>query len=268
MSTSTSNLNPETTSLDTITIGENLSYLAKFGLFPNVTQHIDTCLIFHNVHIDDPTTTSDIEFNLWILMCLKNYQFSQTLVIHRMLKVFRNEFHRWGYTEFNRLDRHIRSGLKETFMARRIYISIANGHVNQRLANLITDDQLPVWDKTELLEYKSIYPTSKVWVLLELQHSYLSRQISPSIEENFNLINNRRQQTFTPEPSNIIPNPANAFGSIPPIYQLTITPVAAQIGATLPADLSQKPSNASANSYTQIPPISVPNKILPATIIA
>ena len=84
-----------------------------------------------------------------------------------------------------------------------------------------------------------MYPTLKAWVLLELRHSYPSRQISPSVEENFNPINDRRQQTFPHEPLNIIPNPANAFGSTPPIYQRTITPVPAQIGATPPTNLPQ-----------------------------
>ena len=93
MSISTSNLNPKTTTLNITTIIENLSYLAKFGLLPIVVQHIDTRLIFHDIHIDDPTTASDIEPNLWVLIYLENYQFSQTLVIHRMLKVFCNEFH-------------------------------------------------------------------------------------------------------------------------------------------------------------------------------
>ena len=76
--------------------------------------------------------------------------------------------------EFSRLDRYIRSALKETFMAKKIYMSTANSHVNQRLAKLITNEQLPVWDKTKLFKYKSMYPTSKAWILLELQHSHLS----------------------------------------------------------------------------------------------
>ena len=67
-----------------------------------------------------------------------------------------------------------------------------------------------------------MYPTSKVWVLLKLRHSHPFQQISPSIKENFNPINDRRQQTFTPEPHNIIPNAANAFGSTTPVHQLTI----------------------------------------------
>ena len=57
-----------------------------------------------------------------------------------MLKVFRNEFHGWKYTEFSRLDQHIRDALKETFMAKGIYMGTANGHINQRLANLITNE--------------------------------------------------------------------------------------------------------------------------------
>ncbi len=130
MSTSTSNLNLETTTLYTTTIVENLSYLAKFRLPPSIAQHIDTCLIFHDIHINDPTTASDIKLNLWVFICPESYQVSQTLVIHRMLKVFCNEFHGWGYTEFSGLDRHIRGALKETFMAKEIYIGTANDYVN------------------------------------------------------------------------------------------------------------------------------------------
>ncbi len=77
-------------------------------------------------------------------------------------------------------------------MAKGIYMGTVNGHVNQRLANLITDEQLPVWDETELLEYKSMYPTSKAWILLELRHFHPSQQISTSVEGNFNPINDRR----------------------------------------------------------------------------
>ncbi len=98
MSTSISNLNPKTTILDTTTIKKNLSYLTKFDLPSNVAQYIDIYLIFYDVHINDPITVSDIELNLLILIYLESYQVSQTLVIYKMLKVFYNEFHGWGYT--------------------------------------------------------------------------------------------------------------------------------------------------------------------------
>lgn len=64
MSTSISKLNPKITTLDTTIIRENLSYLIKFGLSPNVAQYIDTRLIFHDVHINDPTIVLDIKLNL------------------------------------------------------------------------------------------------------------------------------------------------------------------------------------------------------------
>ena len=51
-------------------------------------------------------------------------------------------------------------------------MGISNGHVNQRLANVVIDEQLPSWDEIDLFEYKSMYLTSKVWVLLEFQHSH------------------------------------------------------------------------------------------------
>ena len=106
-------------------------------------------------------------------------------------------------------------------MAKGIYIGITNSYINQRLANLITDEQFPVWDKTELLKYKSIYLISKAWVLLELRYFHPSRQISPSVEENFNPINNKRPQTFTCGAANVISDLSNAFGPTPSSTPLT-----------------------------------------------
>ena len=166
MSTSTSDQNPETATLDTAAERENLNYISKFGLPANVAQqHIDSRLILHDVHIDDPTIASDVELNSWVLNCLESYQLSPTLVVDMMLEVFREEFHGWGYTEFSRLDRNIRRVLKETFMAKGIYMGRPSGHVNQRLANLVIDEQLPIWDENDLRKYKKMYPTSKAWIL-------------------------------------------------------------------------------------------------------
>ena len=61
-----------------------------------------------------------------------------------MLEGFRKEFHRWGYTEFSMLDRNIGRVLKETFMAKEIYIGRSSDHENQRLANLVINEQLPI----------------------------------------------------------------------------------------------------------------------------
>ena len=66
----------------------------------------------------------------------------------------------------------------------------------------------------------------------------------------------------------IIPYLANALGSPFPIHQPRITPGPAQTGSTLPANLLQQSFNAYTNLYIQIPPIKVPNKMLPATIVA
>ena len=87
MSLLTSNLNPKITTLD-ITIRENLSYLAKFGLHFSIAQHINIYLIFHDVHINDFITTSDIELNSWVFNCLKSYQLRLTLFIQRMVDIF------------------------------------------------------------------------------------------------------------------------------------------------------------------------------------
>lgn len=191
MSILTSNINSKTTTLDATTIRENLSYLAKVGLPPSIAQHINTRLIFHDVHIDYLTTASNIELHSWVLMCLETYQFSKTLVLHRMQKLFRDKFHRWRYMKFSKLDQLCRGALKETFMPKTIYMNTGNNHVNQRLTNLISDEKLTVWDETRLVQYILMYLTSKAWVFFELLNTHPSRQISPSVKKNFNPINNR-----------------------------------------------------------------------------
>ena len=77
-------------------------------------------------------------------------------------------------------------------MAKGMYMGKSSGPVNQRLANLITNEQFLLWEETELFDYKSMYLTSKAWVLLKLQHSHPSQPISSSVEGNFNSINNER----------------------------------------------------------------------------
>ena len=79
-----------------------------------------------------------------------------------MIEIFREEFHGWGYTQFSRLDQNIRQVLKETFMTKGIYMGRSSSHINQRLANLVIDEQLLIWDENDLRTYKKIYPTSKV----------------------------------------------------------------------------------------------------------
>ena len=170
MSNSTSDPNAETSTLDAAAeLRENMNYIEKFGLPPSVAPHINSRLILNDIHINDPTIASDIELNSYVLHCLESYQLSQSLVVDYMLEVFCEEFYGWGYTEFSRLDKYIRRVLKETFMTKRIYIGRPGGHINQCLANLIIDEQLPIWDKNNLRKYKKMYPTSKAWVLLELE---------------------------------------------------------------------------------------------------
>lgn len=81
-------------------------------------------------------------------------------------------------------------------------------------------------------------------------------------------MNDKTQQTFFPKPSNIISNPANTFGLIPLIYQLIITSILTQIDIILFANLPQQFFNTFANSYVQILPIKVPNKMLSLIIVA
>ena len=79
-----------------------------------------------------------------------------------MLEVFCEEFHRWRYTEFSKLDKYIRQVLKKTFMIKKIYMGRPSDYINQRLANLVINEQLWIWDKNDLHKYKKMYPTSRV----------------------------------------------------------------------------------------------------------
>ena len=63
--------------------------------------------------------------------------------------------------EFRKLNWHIKDAIKKMFMVKDYYMVTTNNHINQRLANLINNDQLLIWNKTQLLKYKSIYLTSK-----------------------------------------------------------------------------------------------------------
>lgn len=110
-----------------------------------------------------------------------------------MLEVFYYEFHEYRYTEFSRLDQNIRRVLKKTFMAQRIYVSKPNSHVNQHLVNLVINKQLPIWNKNNFCNYKTIYLALKAWPPLELQEFFMPYQLTPSVKEKVNPINNRRQ---------------------------------------------------------------------------
>lgn len=61
MSLLISNLNSKTKNSNTAAIKDNLNYIKKFGLPTGVIQYINSCLIFNDVHIDDPTIAFDIE---------------------------------------------------------------------------------------------------------------------------------------------------------------------------------------------------------------
>lgn len=60
MSTLISNSNPKTTILNAAVVRENLNYIAEFGLSTYAVEHINSCQIFHNVHINVSMITSDI----------------------------------------------------------------------------------------------------------------------------------------------------------------------------------------------------------------
>lgn len=81
-----------------------------------------------------------------------------------MLEVFRDEFQGWAYTEFSKLDHHIREAFRETFIAKEIYMGTPSKHINQRLASFVINEKLLLLDKKDLLLYKKMYPTSKAWL--------------------------------------------------------------------------------------------------------
>lgn len=88
MFSTTSNLNINGTTLDAGIDKKYLSYIAKLRLSPSITQRIYSCLILNNIHIVNLIIALDIKLNLWVLNCLKSYQLSPGLIIHKILEVF------------------------------------------------------------------------------------------------------------------------------------------------------------------------------------
>lgn len=58
-----SNLNPKAATLNIVN-RENLIYITKLGLLLSVTQYVNSRQIFDDIHINNSTTTLDIELNL------------------------------------------------------------------------------------------------------------------------------------------------------------------------------------------------------------
>ena len=139
-----------------------MNYIEKFELPLSIAQYIDFQLILNDIYIDDPKIVSDIKLNSYVFHYREDYQLSQSLVVDYILEVFCEKFHGWGYIEFSMLDKYIRQVFKKTFMAKRIYMSRPSSHVNQRLANLVINEQLPIWDENNLRKRKKIYSSSKI----------------------------------------------------------------------------------------------------------
>lgn len=229
ISSSTSDLNPKFKISNITAIKDNLSYIMKFGLSVGVTKHSDSCLILNNVYFKNSTILSNIELNSWVYNYLKSYQLDSNFVVYMMLEVFQDKFDGWEHIVFSRLGRYIRHALKKILMAKKIYIGKSSDRINQCLAIRVMNEQLPIWKESKLLKYQWMYQISKTWILFELWYSHLSWQISSSIEENFDSINIRRQQTFISELFNIIPKLVNIFDLKLLICQPTISLVLAQI---------------------------------------
>ena len=62
MSLPTSDCNPEILDIAE-ELRENLNYIEKFGLLASIAQHIDSCFIRNDVHIDNPTIALDVKLN-------------------------------------------------------------------------------------------------------------------------------------------------------------------------------------------------------------
>ena len=63
LSRSINNLNLKTKISKTNKIKDNLSYIDRFRLFADIDQYLVFCPIFHNPHIDNLTSMSDIKLN-------------------------------------------------------------------------------------------------------------------------------------------------------------------------------------------------------------
>lgn len=167
-----SNLNTKTNTLDIIiNLWENINCIIKFGLPPSINPHITSQLILHDAHINDPIVTLDIELNFSVLYYQETYQFSKDLIIYYMLNNIYEEFYKWRYTGFGRLNWYIRQVLKKIFITKRIYIDWLIRYVYLHFANLIINIQSQIWYENNLqvqkdiLNIKSIDPFL-IWVWL------------------------------------------------------------------------------------------------------
>lgn len=61
---SINDFNFDTATLNTVIDKENITYISKFRLLLNVSQHINFCLILHNIYIDNFTIMSNVKLNL------------------------------------------------------------------------------------------------------------------------------------------------------------------------------------------------------------
>ena len=64
--------------------------------------------------------------------------------------------------EFNRLDQNMRQVFNKNFMAKGIYMNRFSSHINQRLTNLVINEQFPIGYKNNIRKYKKIYSVLKV----------------------------------------------------------------------------------------------------------
>lgn len=84
-----------------------------------------------------------------------------------ILKVYYKKFYEQQYIKFGKLNQHIRQILKQTLIAKEIYIGKSSGYINQVLAKLIINNQFLPWDPNNLYNYKKVYLILKIWLFFD-----------------------------------------------------------------------------------------------------
>lgn len=78
-------------------------------------------------------------------------------------------------------------------ITQKIFLDKPNTHVNQYLANLVINKQLPIQDKHNFRKYKKIYQTLKVWIFFKSKfNSFISQYLIPFIKPKITPIDNQK----------------------------------------------------------------------------
>ena len=101
-------------------------------------------------------------------------------------------------------------------------MSTSSKYINQRLTNFFINESFDLRQKQLPQVQKDLFNVKNINTSESKFDSFISHQLMPFIRLNIYFINNKKQQLFIFIFFNIIPNFANAFGLIFPIYQPTI----------------------------------------------